>query len=1770
MPRGNEDANKRQRQKAAQTIRNICDSIGSEKIKERQEGIESLKTVFSDPNILRNFGVTEKGSSDTKAWLSLFQSLFKCVLQEKAGATKKTTQSMAAAERRLTEAARTVRWMIEKTRHMMGKKVTTPIHDHLCQTMIHKGALLGPVVLDYVKALESLLTFRPHLEHLKSTQWVELVELSFNVILGDNLKTTFSEDDDLNTTESAAPSPAPTDNMGDMYDDDSAMDVDVDGDGGTPRPKKRRRAETPQPTAPTQPSTSYRPPRSSNNRIAVTPEQVAFTSLLATLMSSPYAPFNSQDDPYITSSVLSRLLRFLQLYPTDTTLHHDFLRILTHTIDHISYNNTALMTTFARKSWDSLVKLWAPKNKNLKEGLISVYRILFPFLTSGHGSAVNQYSEMLWNLWNVLSVEGDSKWGLDVLSIESLRLELSQRPTDRREAFVAKVFRAGDNFDRHQAMMWAILELQADCAEKLYRHSESVHSLSTPSRPTQSYGKRARIENPLSTVLASIRTQTSPNARIYHLQILLFFIDSHWGVLHREMKLEVFSTLLQFISVDDKDGAVQNWIMLCFAAIASADFAASENSSYLSPVQASASFSSFLPSQALREAPASWEHVWTHAIRRTNSSALCRTACHTALAILSHPNLQSARKSFIRPPLSPQRVVADLEALLKDLDVQGPSSPYDTVCAFLSLSLRIVNQDVRIFRLQLEEKVLSWLTGFWQLNHIDALEVRLYLVKDVLLLLETICSCSKRSALLCRISLPPCLTVDTMETVERSRIIREFVLEARLPEFQPAGDRDESTRHTEAPDAEHTFPNATPSEADVIEPRAREKRISVFFSKTLESLASQWRIEMTGKPKAELAKQLLDIAVISLSFEAILYLNGIRWDKRSINAACKLIGSITPLLNEGKWTLDEKYLVLQALEPLFLTGMAVEDDPPWTAMLTARPSTGVRYELLRSLMPEHSHNTTSHYTMQHLRLLWTNFEVQGCFSTVPDMLREVLAKIISHGVEDDGKSFDADDKDGFAPIKTADKPVKSDVVGGNDGKPTTIRFVETCISFLTVVPLLQSSSGEPTRDQDLMELIINAPASVFVQTCPVLLSNVRRATLYLSGNNLDNLLDKWTEIAGDYTYSRSPQFSLLALGLADASLPLWTSSAAANSDYAETIRNILTNSVSNYESKKIGWKVRDSLARLLEKYLAIDPRQEFWMAGEDCDQENLPSSVIQKMNGDEDVRVRFRVAVISARLFEFAGTIGVDPMNLYGQVRGHYSTDIESYEHIVTRILSLGNIMIVSSAVRRGPYWHLLELCFYSDMYTSHMEATLKEVAGRIGLKPFSALFEAYASQIAFSIRQAQQNVLRIPPHLLGYKDAKERAVATFRLFTPANLHGGGNARTIEHGQHLFRGHCETIQKKPEEGLWECFGDIFAHELLSGIKSRATTDHQLSPVLLQGLTSVLKRSESDIKHALREKLDSVVSSILRAIGDQDFSPNGPIRAALASAGVGAGVSDVFAKLTAYRTTADFDIHEPNLPKYDTWVVLVALTQVLHAVQVDPDALTYHVLQELFSSVESSQIVNEQLRLTNAITIWIALQHERFHSHTLLHAVVRGECSLLAQVDLARSAQSVLEWCFARYRQNAHQDARFPDVLVRVACVCCDHSKDSYNTKVLAMGADLLSWIDRQAIFISEEKGLGAQIQVALTTWPHPVPAQLDGLSSSVSIGDLSKILDEDHIPSNKFRIVQRLCQETSSGNAKSSQFAQYDFWNLKECIPSNDRLGIEDVLSFASLLLMNQ
>lgn len=457
-------------------LKNVLQNLKSDKIKERQEGLASIRTVFAQDKVVANFHINRDGEGDPRAWLSVFQALFQAVLNEKLAATKKVTGKSAGsavtAQRRLADAASAVRWLTEKTSELMNKRVVKALFEHLLQTMVHKGEILTPVALDYIKALRCIVSYTPHLEHMEDDTWIRIVEMGFHVILGDPIKSTLQPDP-------AVESPArgtEADNS-DLYDEDDPMGDGEDEDVLPSTSKKRARSDSSSTQRPSFSGLASQSNQAFQRRGSVSLEQVEFMSIISILLRSPSAPILASNHNYLPSSILIRLERFLNVYSPDTSLVQDYVSTVSSTLAHLSLNRTHDVTKFARKSWINLVALWGTKNKRMKEGLLAVLRVLFPFVTTDNEIyQVTPFdcAEGMRKLWNCFEDEAESRGGVEGLSLESLRLEpigYSVAPPDSNSAFVAETFRSGWNFDAGQALAWAILELQADCAGKVRNDS---------------------------------------------------------------------------------------------------------------------------------------------------------------------------------------------------------------------------------------------------------------------------------------------------------------------------------------------------------------------------------------------------------------------------------------------------------------------------------------------------------------------------------------------------------------------------------------------------------------------------------------------------------------------------------------------------------------------------------------------------------------------------------------------------------------------------------------------------------------------------------------------------------------------------------------------------------------------------------------------------------------------------------------------------------------------------------------------------------------------------------------------------------------------------------------------------------------------------------------------------------------------------------------------------------------------------------------------------
>ncbi|KAJ2936959.1 hypothetical protein H1R20_g142, partial [Candolleomyces eurysporus] len=1707
-------------------LKSVIDGLKASKIKERQEALQALKTTFSDDRVIANLG------SDRKTWLPIYQALFTAMTIEKDAfrkARQKTGKSApeATITRRLEDIAKTVRWLVERTTEILSSKVLSALYDHLTGILVLERGLFKPVALDYLKALKHIASYRPHLDHMDDETWIRCVEICFNVVLGDSIRKRFVNDEE-EASEQASNVP-------------SGSDTDS-GRQRTAKKNSKKRAlltddedELPVPQQ----------PKGRRQKISVELEQVECASLLSSLLRSTNSPITSPDYPYLPSAILKRLRRFLETYPSESSLLYDYLISVSLTLDHLALNAVNDVRSFAQGTWKGFVDLWGVKDKRLKEELVIIIRSLLPFIIAEQpvgGRALEagfDPAQGLLDLWNALDGEAENRWGVNGLKLNSIRLELMEpgNPCSLDvgdNPFVATTFRSGWNFDSSQALSWAILELHADCAKELFQLSERTHGTTPRSRGR---GKRAKMFNPIAGLINSIHDPNiTSQVRCYRLQALLFFIDRHWSVLHETLKHDlVHNTLLNHMTSSDED--TQTWVFLSLAAIAFAErFWVEENPHLLSA------------SQQLEVMNATtWDGVWNYAVRRASVPGLCRAACHLAHALLV---------SLFRfaPPsghifLTSQQVLSEIETIGKDLDVQGPSYPFDSVCMFLSKCLRIAAQDVRLYRLQLEDKVCQWLADAWTVTGDTRDAPLLNTVSDVLLLLETVSGFSKQYDLVSRTALPVSPIVDSMKMEKRVDVIRSFLLFARLAPSN--SNKTANTLTQEAPPQNHS-PDATRAE-----PTARERRISSFLKRMLDALIVDWEARTTnsGHPSIEIARRALDFAVTALAFECTLTINSTQSHQAVLKNSGKLLASVISFSKSSRWTIAEKMLLILGIESLAATSCPV-GDLPWDGISAPdhendgimRSSTRQdRYDYLEAL---------KHRRSPLLEAIWKSHDLEKPLKDISDTIRSIV-EAASSAQDSTGEATEVDDHDGFGPIRTAASAATPNVLLADNG--LLHGLFEVYIPVLSRGPYLQSSpsSRQPTRDRHLIDRITEAAdknTKWFIMVAPLLLREIEMGALECNAKQLSGLLVAVGELLTLHAYSRNQALQTMVVYLLHATLSLWAiPGTIIDQDMQGCISDILGwLSQTAHSGKLKAWKTRDAFLQLLEKYVNSDPAESQWQ----IEHEIAPMDILLQFVQDEDIRIRFRTGVVLPHVFVTSETSRQNLDGVYDDIKDHFSQDLDQYEQMATRFLSLANFMVVSSAVRRAPYWHLLETHQFSSMYSRHIEASLKAVVGRLGLPSLASLFEAYAFQLATAIVQQQKDFLAIPPFLLGYEDRKQAAGAALRAFVPAYIMMG-RSKDLE-------SHCRLVGKSDRDAARECFGDIVGFFAAGWFdRSPNGSDEDME----EGLKRFLQTEDASFDADFQSNIDGITASILQTLGDQDYSAEGPINMAILVAEPSGKASKVFAILTRYRHLHTFKPHQPNLPIFSAASLVRSLTWLSRRSQETLGKATiYHVMHDLFSRIQKTPLINEKCRLINALCMWIALGHDDLADATLLHTLLHGATSLLAQPDLARSAQSILEWTFRSYRKLKAADKRLSRILVRICAIAHDYSTEQQDSAVSRLGKDLSKWIDEQALLLSEVPVVKPVISRALPAWPRDPSQALTESCSDIQLEQLSEVLQDEYISSNKFRIVRRLKGHLSS---REIDFESRAFWRLKECIPPSQKLREEDAIAFTDLLIQN-
>ena len=301
------------------------------------------------------------------------------------------TKPLTAAERRLADAISLVRFMAERSVHLISRKALSALVAHMSSLLVYSSAIFPPAALDYAKALRTLLSYPPHLEHLETRAWRVLIGICWSAILGDEvtIEDGFEEEADEDMVD-----PSPT-----------------SGTPGTQAVKSFSKGRT--------------------NTQATTELALLIPILLSSPASPLLPPLPTSTSPYIYEqsvglSLLLKTQRFFAEYQSETSSHLPILRAMNLILSRLELNCRSDFITGAFKLLPFLVSAWTFRNKAMREQVLIALRMMLPFIShkgSREKDKAGVVKSALDRLMGMLGKESTVRGGILPLDIATIRLE---------------------------------------------------------------------------------------------------------------------------------------------------------------------------------------------------------------------------------------------------------------------------------------------------------------------------------------------------------------------------------------------------------------------------------------------------------------------------------------------------------------------------------------------------------------------------------------------------------------------------------------------------------------------------------------------------------------------------------------------------------------------------------------------------------------------------------------------------------------------------------------------------------------------------------------------------------------------------------------------------------------------------------------------------------------------------------------------------------------------------------------------------------------------------------------------------------------------------------------------------------------------------------------------------------------------------------------------------------------------------------------------------
>ncbi|TKY89101.1 hypothetical protein EX895_001632 [Sporisorium graminicola] len=1647
--------------------------IRSDKIKDRQQGLEALEHIFSGPRIDQN----------AKAWFETFQALFACVLAEKAACIRKGSflDAQPIALARMQRAAQMLRSLVDKAAPCLTRKVIKALLTHILQMLNHRGALLRPIAPAYVSALCAILKHQHHVDHIEPEDWQAAASLCFNILLGRDLdaSVTLRESSEWLASLSAL---------------------------ATAAPQQR----------------------------GLSLEDAVTAECLRCLMASNTAPLLGSDGHGL--SLLADYTRFLLVFPAESSAHLPAVTGLVTLLEHLELNHTRSVLFATLSLRQTILALWKTKNPLLKLQLLLFLRIVAPLLTSfasgqseivspqdsaSHSSLQSEAVSFLELTHQALLCDPDSRWALDLVKMDALVFhwpwQEGSTPPRSASALSNAAFYLGPYSSEQDSVAWCRVYLHVDiihalttietqqdnhctAAPSLHRQVEQRDPPPTPviqrstlqprsssngkrgvasapsspqkrrrTGPADAYGSahRSCVTHMIDTIAAAGSTpNTGLAVRLYALQLLVFVLLSRPALVDAEL-VKIRELLLGLAA--DTDNLLVSWSLVGLAAttLASRSIEISEGD----PGNPSAHLSM---------------HACGIAVRKLQFPETCRAAAFLLSVMLRSAKLSDA---LLQPEIS--RLVAEV-------DLQGPPILCDTVCHFMTLLLQRTTSNRTYQQLDARRKIGAWFANSY--SPADAFRSSTQPVflpfHDLLRLVGCIIA-DQESDL-----------IDSCRTITRKDDVMELLRRrAKLEPLRQLTLQSQSTQTATATSAVRS--NAEQAEVSLLSIEAfnrmsvvLERRIDACLA-VLDSLTS----EIDPTPIASIA--LMHAAILSIEVWSRASPQGSSPHDERTKRCCHLIIRIIEITAQSRDPLARgNDLVLQQLsllDPYCSFNSRLDTMPSELLVLPGRAS-GIASPLGTAHSTERPVAPSSASPDDRSRRVWTAIKEAGLLEEMLSSCEHLLERVLlgDEGFQGEPASAAAAGKrDTFDDLPESGSRIalRTKNVGSTVSTDSTESVVTAAVHLLAGVPRMLSNGTNSARDEFVVELFLDCPLQSVVPLTPVLFDSIQQGILWISQRQLVEALDRiGTDLLPSYQFAKEPVARVAAVRSAMAVVPLLLEDFDEQSDLFDNVQ-----ALSIFFAKQIGrskwttpWEVQLSCAKFLDMCLKTDPEERLSRSSSTHASKFAPLRSLLTINADNDIRVRGLGSSIATSVFDTADSHEDALSRLYTDFRDGLPSDSTIPQHILTRALSLCNVAIANSAVRRSALFHLLEIVLATNMFTTTVQHLFAQVSARLGFPDTSTCYQAFAAQITWGMTTNNYDPLQVPWKVLGFASKRDCLGATFAASGSMLL----AAQTPE-GRTQFDALVQLTKRTQQQGLQECLPFLTAAYLGFGVQAaqqRGQVDQPAIGAQTLRELSQLGFAEGHNHKELRKMIASADDLVVATFLTLFFEPAATLAESRRSAITALTQQDVKAgqilsSLTPMGESSALVIHEPSRPFFASSVLSAAFS-ALPSLGISPfrKDVVYNVLRHMLHQIASSRFQNDQLRFCAALRIYISMcgdsfWTDQFNAQTLIKSIEL----LLGQRHLHDDFRPLVMYACSHSTLAQH----CPDVLV--SCIVTWSAKVADQLVELPTSGD---WILQAARAVAKFSPVSTSATILL--WPVKLTStEQTAIESAIDIDTLT-------------------------------------------------------------------